>query len=233
MDEARGLIETVASEFTSHFGREKVGALEITGNPERRHGAGRDRDRSATRRRSCSTATTTCSSSACMRTGRSRRRSSRPLSPVPPTSPSIDRAAAFGSLGPLGADVRSLDLGHVKSAVELHLRGGRRRRDSRHAALGAAPDAVDGRAERRARVRPGGGGVGGRLAGRDRHREEAAASRPRRLRRLRARDQHPARARRPGRGDARSRRSSSSFRPRAGRSSPASGPSTRSASPST
>ena len=31
----------------------------------------------------------------------------------------IDRAAAFGSLGPLGADVKSLDLGHVKSAVDF------------------------------------------------------------------------------------------------------------------
>ena len=27
-------IETVASEFTSHFGREKIGALEIVGNPD-------------------------------------------------------------------------------------------------------------------------------------------------------------------------------------------------------
>ena len=29
-----GVIETVASEFTSHFGREKVGALEVAGNPD-------------------------------------------------------------------------------------------------------------------------------------------------------------------------------------------------------
>jgi pyruvate/2-oxoacid:ferredoxin oxidoreductase alpha subunit len=32
MDEAREVIEIVAAEFTSHFGREKIGALEITGN---------------------------------------------------------------------------------------------------------------------------------------------------------------------------------------------------------
>ena len=42
--------------------------------------------RSATPRTSCSTPTTTCSSSACMRTGRSRRRSSRPRSQASPTS---------------------------------------------------------------------------------------------------------------------------------------------------
>jgi len=31
----------------------------------------------------------------------------------------IDRASAFGSLGPLGGDVRSLDLGHAKAAVNF------------------------------------------------------------------------------------------------------------------
>ena len=34
MDEARNLIEAVSSEFTSHFGRRKTGALEVTGNPD-------------------------------------------------------------------------------------------------------------------------------------------------------------------------------------------------------
>jgi pyruvate ferredoxin oxidoreductase alpha subunit len=34
LDEAGGLIETVASEFGAHFGRSKVGALELAGNPE-------------------------------------------------------------------------------------------------------------------------------------------------------------------------------------------------------
>ena len=34
MDEARGVIAAVSSEFTSHFGREKIGALEVTGNPD-------------------------------------------------------------------------------------------------------------------------------------------------------------------------------------------------------
>ena len=33
MDEARDLIESVSAEFTSHFGRCKAGALELSGNP--------------------------------------------------------------------------------------------------------------------------------------------------------------------------------------------------------
>ena len=58
----------------------------------------------------------------------------------------IDRAAAFGSLGPLGGDVRSLDLDAREGRDELRLRAGRSGRDSRDAALGAEPDALEQRA---------------------------------------------------------------------------------------
>ena len=34
MDGAHGIIDSVAAEFTSHFGREKIAALELTGNPD-------------------------------------------------------------------------------------------------------------------------------------------------------------------------------------------------------
>ena len=50
-------IETVASEFTTHFGRHKAGALEVAGNPDAEDGPGHDRDdrrvgaRAARRRR--------------------------------------------------------------------------------------------------------------------------------------------------------------------------------------
>ena len=92
MDGARDLIETVAAEFTSHFGREKTGALEIAGNPE--------------------------ADTALVAIGSIGDTAYELLDGVSTVSV-IDRAAAFGSLGPLGADVRSLDLGHVKSAVNF------------------------------------------------------------------------------------------------------------------
>ena len=118
LDNARGLIETVASEFTRHFQREKVGALEITGNPNAdtalvaigsigdtaQELPDSDGDLLVVRVHAYRPFPAAALASA--------------LAGVSYVSV-IDRAAAFGSLGPLGADVRSLDLGHAKSAVNF------------------------------------------------------------------------------------------------------------------
>ncbi len=118
MDAARGIVGAVASEFTAHFGREKIGALELTGNP------GAD---------TALVALGTIADSAQELVDRDddllvvRVHTYRPF-PAAELSAAlarvshvsiVDRAAAFGSLGPLGADVRSLDLGHVKAATNF------------------------------------------------------------------------------------------------------------------
>ena len=114
MDDARGLVEAVASEFTSHFGREKIGALELAGNPE-----------ADTALVTIGTIGDTAHE---LLAGDDdlllvRVHAYRPF-PAAELSAAlagvshvsvIDRAAAFGSLGPLGSDVRSLELGHVKA----------------------------------------------------------------------------------------------------------------------
>jgi pyruvate/2-oxoacid:ferredoxin oxidoreductase alpha subunit len=118
MDDARGIVEAVASEFTSHFGREKIGALELTGNPEAD---------------TALVAIGTIADSAqelvdgnddllVVRVHTYRPFPSAQLSAVLARASFvsvIDRAAAFGSLGPLGADVRSLDLGHATAAMNF------------------------------------------------------------------------------------------------------------------
>ena len=118
MDGARGTIAAVASEFGSRFGREKIGALELTGNPK------------------ADTALvaigTIADSAQALVDGDDdllvvRVHTYRPFPAVELTSvlarasfiSVIDRAAAFGSLGPLGADVRSLDLEHATAAVNF------------------------------------------------------------------------------------------------------------------
>jgi pyruvate/2-oxoacid:ferredoxin oxidoreductase alpha subunit len=109
MDEARRVVADVSSEFTSHFGREKVGALELTGNP--------DADTALV-------AIGTIGDSArelveedddllVVRVHTYRPFPAEELSAVLSGASHVcvvDRAAAFGSLGPLGADVKSLDL---------------------------------------------------------------------------------------------------------------------------
>ena len=118
MDDARGLIETVAAEFTSHFGREKVGALEITGNP--------NADSALVAIGSIGdTAQELLDSDGDLLVVRVHAYRPFPAAALASALAGvsyvsvIDRAAAFGSLGPLGADVRSLDLGHAKSAVNF------------------------------------------------------------------------------------------------------------------
>ena len=108
MDEARHLVETVAADFTSHFGRVKVGALELTGNP--------DADTALV-------AIGTIGDSAqellddedllVVRVHVYRPFPAAALASALSTASHVcvvDRACAFGSLGPLGADVRALGL---------------------------------------------------------------------------------------------------------------------------
>jgi pyruvate/2-oxoacid:ferredoxin oxidoreductase alpha subunit len=114
MDDARTVIAAVSSEFTSHFHREKIGALELVGNP--------DADRALV-------AIGTIGDSAhelveddddllVVRVHAYRPFPAEELSSALAHASSVtvvDRAAAFGSLGPLGADVLSLDLNDAKA----------------------------------------------------------------------------------------------------------------------
>jgi pyruvate/2-oxoacid:ferredoxin oxidoreductase alpha subunit len=118
MDDARGLIETVAAEFTSHFGREKAGALEITGNPAA--------DTALVAIGSIGdTAQELLETDDDLRVVRVHVYRPFPAAELASVLAGvsfvcvIDRAAAFGSLGPLGADVLSLGLGHVTAAVNV------------------------------------------------------------------------------------------------------------------
>jgi pyruvate/2-oxoacid:ferredoxin oxidoreductase alpha subunit len=109
MDEARGLIEKVADEFTEHFGREKVGALEVVGNP-------------CAERALVTIGSIGDSAHELVDAGEDvllvRVHAFRPFPAAELRSrlanasyvSVVDRAAAFGSLGPLGAEVASLDL---------------------------------------------------------------------------------------------------------------------------
>jgi pyruvate/2-oxoacid:ferredoxin oxidoreductase alpha subunit len=118
MNEAREVIGAVSSEFTSHFQRTKISALEVTGNPEAD---------------TALVAIGTIGDSArelldddenllIVRVHTFRpfpfAELSAVLSKVSHVSV-IDRASAFGSFGPLGNDVRSLDLDHVKAATNF------------------------------------------------------------------------------------------------------------------
>ena len=117
MDESRGVIESVAAEFTAQFGRRKVGALELAGNPD------------ATRAL-ISIGTIGDTAQELLDDDDDllvvRVHSYRPF-PAEQLSAAlarvsyvsiVDRVAAFGSLGPLGSDVRSLGL-EAKAAVDF------------------------------------------------------------------------------------------------------------------
>ena len=118
MDEARDVIEAVASEFTVEFGRSKAGALEIAGNPD------------AT---AALVAMGTIGDTALelldsdddlllVRVHAHRPFPATELSAVLAGTSYVsvvDRAAAFGALGPLGADVLSLRLEGVEHATSF------------------------------------------------------------------------------------------------------------------
>lgn len=110
MDEARGLVEDVAAEFGARFGRRKAGALDVAGSADAR---------------SALVTMGTIGDSALELLEDDddlllvRVHAYRPF-PAAALADAlagrryvsvVDRAAAFGSLGALGADVRSLDLG--------------------------------------------------------------------------------------------------------------------------
>jgi pyruvate/2-oxoacid:ferredoxin oxidoreductase alpha subunit len=118
MDDARSVIADIASEFTSQFGREKVGALEIRGNP--------DADAALV-----TIGTIGDSAQELLADDDDlllvRVHSFRPfpaaelaaaLARVSYVSV-IDRAPGFGSLGPLGADLKSLELPHARAAANF------------------------------------------------------------------------------------------------------------------
>jgi pyruvate ferredoxin oxidoreductase alpha subunit len=118
MDEARSAIEIVASEFGLHFRRTKVGALEIAGNP--------DADTALV-------AIGTIGDSArelldgvddllIVRVHAFRPFPAAALEAALAGASHvcvIDRAPAFGSLGPLGGDVRSLELPHAEAVANF------------------------------------------------------------------------------------------------------------------
>ncbi|HZS24222.1 MAG TPA: hypothetical protein VFA30_04470 [Gaiellaceae bacterium] len=118
MDDARRVVATVASEFTAHFGREKVGALQVTGNPAATAALvalgtigdtaqellARDDDLLVVRVHAYRPFPATELAAALARAS---------------FVTVVDRAAAFGSLGPLGCDVLSLGLEHVAAAANV------------------------------------------------------------------------------------------------------------------
>jgi len=109
MDEARGVVAAVASEFAARFGRAKVGALEVTGDPDAEAAL-------------VTVGTIGDTALELVEAGDDllvvRVHASRPF-PAAELSAVlgrasyvtvVDRAPGFGSLGPLGADVGSLHL---------------------------------------------------------------------------------------------------------------------------
>jgi len=110
MDDARGVIAGIATEFTERFGREKVAAIELTGNPDAERaivaiGVIADSARELLEDDDDLLVV--------------RVHTYRPF-PADEIAAAlsrasvvtvIDRAAAFGSFGPLGADVRALGIG--------------------------------------------------------------------------------------------------------------------------
>ena len=118
MADARTVIDSVSSEFTAHFGRQKVAALEITGNL--------DADTAlvaiGTIGETAQELLDADDDLLVVRVHAYRPFPAAELSTVLSRSSYvsvIDRAAAFGSLGPLGVDVRSLDLEHARTATNF------------------------------------------------------------------------------------------------------------------
>jgi pyruvate/2-oxoacid:ferredoxin oxidoreductase alpha subunit len=118
MSEAADLVETVAAEFASRFGRRKTGALELTGTP----GA-----------RTALVTIGTIGETALDLLAEDddlllvRVHAYRPF-PAAELSTAlagasyvtvVDRAPAFGALGPLGGDVRALGLPHAKAVTNV------------------------------------------------------------------------------------------------------------------
>lgn len=118
MDEARRVIADVAADFALHFGREKVGALEVTGN----RNAERALITIGTIGDTAQELLDSDNDLLAIRVHAYRPFPMAELSSLLSTASYVtivDRAAAFGSLGPLGLDVRGLDLQHVQAAANF------------------------------------------------------------------------------------------------------------------
>jgi pyruvate/2-oxoacid:ferredoxin oxidoreductase alpha subunit len=109
LEDAHGVIDLVAAEFTSHFGREKVAALELSGNP--------DATRALVAMGSVAdTARELLDEDDDLLVVRVHAYRPFPATAVrhalacASTVTIVDRAPAFGSLGPLGLDVRALGI---------------------------------------------------------------------------------------------------------------------------
>ncbi len=118
MDEARDVIDRIALEFTSHFARQKVGALEVTGN------LGAD-TALVTIGSIGDTALELVDEDADLLVVRVHAYRPFPAEALAALLSQVsflaivDRAAAFGSFGPLGSDVRALHLANVRSATNV------------------------------------------------------------------------------------------------------------------
>ncbi len=118
LDEARGVIADVAAEFTAQFGREKIGALELHGNP----GADAALVTIGTIGESALELLDTDDDLLLARV-----HTFRPFPAAELASALagvsyvtvIDRAPGFGSLGPLGSDVKALDLKSVRASRDF------------------------------------------------------------------------------------------------------------------
>jgi pyruvate/2-oxoacid:ferredoxin oxidoreductase alpha subunit len=112
MDEARPRIDAVASEFGSHFGREKVAALEVSGDP----GADTALVAIGTIGDTAHELLDDGDDLLVVRVHAFRPFPAAELASVLSSAAHVcvvDRAAAFGSFGPLGGDVRALGLRHA------------------------------------------------------------------------------------------------------------------------
>ena len=118
MAEARGVVAKVASEFTSHFGRPKIGALEVSGKI--------DAERALVTIGSIGdTALELLDDDDDLLVVRVH--TYRPFPAVELRrvlagahfATVVDRAAAFGSFGPLGSDVRALSLPRARAIVNV------------------------------------------------------------------------------------------------------------------
>ena len=107
MDEAKRIVEDVAGEFTAHFGREKTGALQVTGNRE----ASRALVAAGTVGDTAQELLADDGDLLVVRVHCYRPFPTEELQAVLADVEHVtvfDRAPAFGSLGPLGLDVKSL-----------------------------------------------------------------------------------------------------------------------------
>jgi pyruvate/2-oxoacid:ferredoxin oxidoreductase alpha subunit len=118
MGDARSIVETVASEFSTHFGRPKVGALEISGNP--------DADTALVVIGTIGdTAQELLEDGDDLLIARVHAFRPFPAKALASTLSKasrvcvVDRAVAFGSFGPLGTDVRALGLDRAEAVANV------------------------------------------------------------------------------------------------------------------